>query len=70
MAGDRPPDPRLLQAARLGALGAFSLTTIFVLVYDAVSDTYEVNPLILTILVVLILTLAGYEAGARWLGPR
>ncbi len=60
MANQSGGDPRI-QAARLGAMAAFVAVVVFVVVYDALSAQYEVSPLILTILITSILTLAGFE---------
>jgi hypothetical protein len=71
VAGPSGSDPRI-QAARLGALAAFTCVAVFVVIYDALSPEYEVSPLILTILVTTILTLAGFEVRESWFkgGPK
>lgn len=55
-----PVDPRV-QSARLGALAALTVTTIVLLIADAASDQYELQPVTLIILLTAILTLAGFE---------
>lgn len=52
------------RAARIGAATALIAAAVFIVVYDAFSDTYEVNILVLTVLIAAVLTFLGLEANA------
>ena len=65
MADDLPPSRSSdYRAARIGAAVALTGVVVFVIVFDAVSTDYEVNPVVFVTLVATILTLLGLEAGS------
>ena len=61
MADDRKVGPGDYRAVRIGATAALVGVTVFLLVFDAVSTGYEVNPVVLVAVLGTVLTLVGLE---------
>lgn len=67
-----PPSGRRgdYRGARIGATAALVIVTVFLLVADALNTEYEMNPVVLILLLTTILTLLGLEARDVFWGPR
>jgi hypothetical protein len=58
-----PPNSRFgdYRAARMGAGIALTMTLVFLLLYDAISPSYDINPFVMVTIVTTVLTLFGLE---------
>lgn len=61
MSGDRPPRSTDFRTARISAAAALIGVLTFILIFDALSPAYEVNDIVVTVMLGAIGTLLGIE---------